>query len=138
MCSHPILCTEQCIDQPVANLLVVSGTGKMNISYLPVPPPLRISSRKTASAVLSRVSLIILHAQAESHACYTCNRASPKFIGSRYCLPRVRRHRVSTGRLKGAPVTGATFEGHHGGSINVQISCPNCSKENLNASKPSF
>ena len=51
---------------------------------------LRIWSRKTASAVLSRVSLIILHChtQAESHACYTRNRVNPEFIGSRnYCVP---------------------------------------------------
>ena len=48
---------------------------------------LRIWSRKTASAVLSRVSLIILHTQAESHACCTRNRVSPELIGSRNCVP---------------------------------------------------
>ena len=46
-------------------------------------------SRKTGSAVLSRVSLIILHAQAESDAYYTRHRVSPEFIRSHNCVPMV-------------------------------------------------
>ena len=47
-------------------LLVVSSTGKINISYLRSPENL---ARETGSAVPSRVSLLILHStQAESGA----------------------------------------------------------------------
>ena len=60
---------QQSIDQPVANLLVVSRTRKMNISLSPLAPE-KIWSRETGLAVLSRISLIILHTQAESGACY--------------------------------------------------------------------
>ena len=130
MCSHPILCTAVYIStgcQP--------PRGQLNREneYFSVPArALRIWSPKTASAVLSRVSLIILHChtQAESHACYTRNRVNPEFIGSRNC-PRVRLHRVSSTGLKVVPVTDATFEGRHG-SINVQLSFPNCLKKNQN------
>ena len=45
-------------------------------------------------------------------------------------------HRVST-CLKVVPVTDATFEGHHG-SINVQLSFPNCLKKSQNAPRPSL
>ena len=54
---------------------------------------------------------------------------SPELIGSRNCVPiaftaeNPPTHRVSTPKL--VPVTGVTFESHHG-SINVQLSFPNC------------
>ena len=84
MCSHPILCTAVYIStgcQPA------HGQLNRENEYLLFPclrSRLRIRSRKTASAVLSRVSLIILHTQAECHPCCTTrNRVSPEFIGSR-------------------------------------------------------
>ena len=48
---------------------------------------LRIWSRETGSAVLSRATLVILHIRAESDAYYTTRtRASLEFIGSRNCV----------------------------------------------------
>ena len=94
----------------------------------------RIFSRETGSAVPSRVSLLILHTQAESDACsrdsfrfprrrlyihaVTRNRhrVSPESIGSRNCVSvTFTAGRKSTGAgpvvLKVVPVTGATLPG---------------------------
>ena len=57
----------------------------MSIPLSPLAPENLVSQE--GSAVLFRVSLIILHTQAESDACYTRNRVSPELTGSRNCVP---------------------------------------------------
>ena len=105
---------------------------------------LRIDSRETGSAVPSRVSLLILHTQAEYGAysqdssrfprrraiIYTANRQriSPEFIRSRNCIPMGVYCRESAGTgprvFKEAPVTGAAFSGFTLGPIYVRLSFP--------------
>ena len=83
--SHPLYSSVY-----INRLPTTSWSAEQGKRIFPCPRSrLRIWSRKTASAVLSRVSLIILHyhTQAESHACYTRNRVNPDCIGSRNCVP---------------------------------------------------
>ena len=84
---------QQCITM-INRLPTCSSAEQRGKLIFPCPRSrLRIWSRKAGSAVLSRVSLIILHTQSESDACYTRNRVSPisaispEFVGSRNCVP---------------------------------------------------
>ena len=120
------------MDQPgkVAN----SARGQLNRENDIFPCPrsrLRIWSRETGSAVLSRVSLIILHTQAESglpiHAIEPVPSLSGHAIAYRWrSLPRVRRHRASIYiGLKVVPVMIGLFVGDDG-PVKVCLSFPNC------------
>ena len=93
------------MDRPGKIANPARGQLNMGNRYFPVCPHsrLKIWSRETGSAASSRVSLLILHTQAESGAysrdsssfprrclfIYTANRhrVSPEFIRSRNCVP---------------------------------------------------
>ena len=127
------------MDQPgkVAN----PEQGKWN---LPCPRTrLRVWPRETGSAVLSRVSPLILHTQTESGA-YSRDssrfpggvhifiettirqRASPDLIGSRNCVPMAFTASAGTGPVVFKLVSSngcCHFSGHHG-PINARLSFP--------------
>ena len=85
MYSHHILCTAEYRSTGLPTCSWSAEQGKL---IFPCPRSrLRVWSRKTGLAVPFRVSLLILHTQAESDAYYTGNRVSPEFIGSRNCVP---------------------------------------------------
>ena len=135
------------MDQPgkVANP-ARSWSAEQGKLYFPCPRSrLRVWSRETSSAVLSRVSLVILYIQTESGACLLTRflaisaatsvylyRYSPYAIGSvpslsghanayRWrSLPRVLRHRASSPQGSSERVLPL----HHHGPINVRLSFP--------------
>ena len=138
MCSYPILCTavyrstdcqpprdqlnreNENILAPLApeNLVSQDGLGRpvpRQPDYYPHTSCLRIAGP---------------HQQAESHACYTNNRVSPEFIGSRNCVPIALTAESppaqSQYRSRGSSSNGChTFECHHG-SIKAQLSFCAC------------
>ena len=114
----------------------------MNISLSPFAP--ENWSRETGWTVPSRVSLLIIHTQAEPPGAYsqdfsrfprrrplfippTAHRVSPELIRSRNCVPMafIAEGPPAPGPvvLKVVPVTGAAFAGDHG-PINVRLSFP--------------
>ena len=90
-------------------LLVVRSTGKMDMSLSPFEPK-RIWSRETGSAVPSRVSLLILHAHADSGA-YS-PRDSSRFPRRRRPFIILNRHTPS-GQSRVHRVTNLRTDGVH-------------------------